>query len=145
VSRRVRIEVTVEVAALASKRHWDGAVSHARLRFCNADAFAERRKPVAADGIWDIVVHNPMGNIDVRLDLATDGNVLTGTASGNGQTVSVDDGSVDGDDLSFNITITSPMRMKLKFALTMSGDTISGTSKPRALPAARVTGGRAAT
>jgi hypothetical protein len=89
------------------------------------------------------VIHNPVGNIELKLDLATDeNNVLTGTATGNGMTAPIDNGSVDGDDLAFSVTIRNPMKLTFKFALTMSGDTIAGTSKGRMFPAAKVTGSR---
>ena len=97
---------------------------------------------MAADGTWDIVIHNPVGNIEITLDLVTDGSVLTGTATGNDQKVPVDNGSVEGDDLAFSLTIKKPFKMTIKYQLTISGDTIAGTAKGRMFPPAKVEGKR---
>jgi hypothetical protein len=47
-----------------------------------------------------------------------------------------------GNRLTWSYTITKPMQLKLKFDVTVDGDTLTGTSKAGLLPASKVTGKR---
>jgi len=84
---------------------------------------------MAADGKWEIVINSPMGAVKAKLDLKTDGGTLTGTqeaAQGSGP---LENGKVEGDNLSWSAKITSPMPMTLDFTGTVAGDTLSGSVK----------------
>ena len=78
------------------------------------------------DGVWDTVTNTPMGPQNATLTLATDGNTLTGNMSGPQGAIDIEDGTVDGDSLSWKANITSPMAMTLEFSATVNGDEISG-------------------
>ena len=79
-----------------------------------------------ADGVWETVTNTPMGQQKATMTLATDGGVLTGTLAGAQGTISIKDGAVDGDKLSWKADIESPMPMTLSFTATVDGDAISG-------------------
>ena len=53
------------------------------------------------DGVWNTVTNTPMGPQSATVTLATDGNRLTGNMSGPQGTIDIEDGSVDGDSLSW--------------------------------------------
>jgi len=84
---------------------------------------------MAADGKWEITINSPMGAVKAKLDLKTDGSTLTGTqeaAQGSGP---LENGKVDGDNLSWSAKISSPMPMTLDFTGTVAGDALSGSVK----------------
>ena len=84
---------------------------------------------MAADGTWEITINSPMGAVKAKLNLKTEGGILTGTqeaAQGSGP---LENGKADGDDLSWSARISSPMPMTLDFAGKVEGDTLSGTVK----------------
>ena len=97
----------------------------------------------SADGVWNTVTNTPMGAQNATLTLATDGNTLTGTMAGPQGTIDVEDGTVDGDSLSWKANITTPMMMTLEFSATVSGDEISGNVKLGAFGNASFSGTRA--
>jgi hypothetical protein len=98
---------------------------------------------VAIDGRWNAVIDTPMGKQQVELELAVSGDTVTGTASQAGQTTSVDQGRVDGDDLTWQVSVTRPFPMTLTFTVTVNGDEMSGNVQAGSFPAAPLTGTRA--
>jgi hypothetical protein len=88
-----------------------------------------RELDMAIDGKWEIVINSPLGAQKATLDLKADGVTLTGSqhaAQGSGP---LENGKIDGDNLSWSAKITSPMPMTLEFAGTVDGDKLSGSVK----------------
>lgn len=84
---------------------------------------------MAVDGKWEIVINSPLGAQKAQLDLKADGGTLTGSqqaAQGSGP---LENGKVDGNNLSWSAKINSPMPMTLDFAGAVDGDTLSGSVK----------------
>ncbi len=79
-----------------------------------------------ADGVWETVTNTPMGQQKATMTLATDGDTLTGTLAGAQGTITIQDGKVDGDRLTWKADITSPMPITLSFSARVDGDAISG-------------------
>ena len=98
---------------------------------------------MAIDGKWNAVIDTPMGKQQVELELAVSGDTVTGTASQGGQTTTVDQGRVDGDDLTWQVSVTRPFPMTLTFTVTVNGDEMSGNVQAGSFPAAPLTGTRA--
>ena len=98
---------------------------------------------MSIDGKWNITVSTPMGAQESSLDLKADGDTLTGTSEGNGQTIEIYDGKVDGDSATWKLDITQPMPMTLAFSAEVDGDNISGQADPGMFPASPFTGARA--
>ena len=88
-------------------------------------------------------MNTPMGAQNGTLTLATDGGTLTGKLSGPQGAIDLTDGKVDGNNLSWKASITSPMPMTLEFAATVDGDNISGNVKLGAFGNATFSGTRA--
>lgn len=96
-----------------------------------------------ADGKWALTVKSPLGIKTDELELKTVGGVLTGTQ------ISAELGThpdlaikVDGDELSWSVPVTKPMKLTLQFTLKMTGDSMTGTVKAAMLGTAPVTGKR---
>lgn len=84
---------------------------------------------MSADGNWKVTLNSPMGPQDARLSLETDGTRLSGRADSPLGEQSFDDGTVDGDRLSWSVKVKKPMPMTVKFEATVDGDAITGTAK----------------
>lgn len=98
---------------------------------------------MSADGTWKTTMNTPMGAQQGTLTLATSGNDLTGKLAGPQGEIAIEDGKVDGDNLTWKAKITSPMAMTLEFAAKVDGDDISGNVKLGAFGNASFSGTRA--
>jgi len=99
---------------------------------------------MAVDGKWEIVINSPMGAQKATLDLATNGTTLTGTqqaAQGSGP---LENGTVNGNTLSWSAKISSPMPLTLDFTGNVDGDKLSGSVKAGAFGSFPFTGNRVA-
>ncbi len=81
---------------------------------------------MAADGNWNLTMTTPMGDRQATLSLKTSGSTLTGTQGADGNTGEIFDGTVNGDDVSWKVSITNPMPLTLEFTGKVSGDSMSG-------------------
>src|SRR3954454_18305903 len=81
---------------------------------------------MAVDGNWNITMSTPMGERRAELSLKSSGSTLTGTQSADGNKGEIFDGKVNGDDVSWKISITNPMPLTLDFSGKVTGDSISG-------------------
>jgi hypothetical protein len=68
-----------------------------------------------------------MGERQSTLSLKADGIALVGTQSADGTPVDIFDGSINGNDLSWKVSITDPMPLTLVFNGVINGDEISGS------------------
>jgi hypothetical protein len=86
---------------------------------------------MAADGTWNITLNAPMGAQQTTMTLATSDSELTGEIEAPPPIgkVELSDGTVDGDNLTWKVNVTTPMPMVLEFAATVDGDKISGDVK----------------
>src|SRR6476619_7154823 len=81
---------------------------------------------MAADGNWNIVMSTPMGGRTASRSLKASGGALTGTQGADGNSGEIFDGTVNGDDVAWKISITNPMPLTLAFTGKVSGDSMSG-------------------
>ncbi len=98
---------------------------------------------MSADGTWNTTMNTPMGAQNGTMTLSTDGGSLTGTLKSPQGEIELNDGTVDGDNLTWKADITSPMAMTLEFSATVDGDSMSGNVKLGAFGDATFTGTRA--
>jgi len=81
---------------------------------------------MSADGTWNLTMQTPMGERRSTLTLSTAGGTLTGRQEAEGDTTDIAEGTVNGDDASWKVSITNPMPLTLTFSASVNGDTISG-------------------
>jgi hypothetical protein len=81
---------------------------------------------MAVDGNWDLTMSTPMGERKATLSLKNSGGTLTGRQGAEGNSTEIFDGTVSGDDVAWNISITNPMPLTLNFTGKVSGDSMSG-------------------
>jgi hypothetical protein len=85
-----------------------------------------RRREMAVDGNWNITMTTPMGERKATLAVKSAGNTLTGTQGADGNSGEIFDGTVNGDDVAWKISITNPMPLTLAFTGKVAGDSMSG-------------------
>ncbi len=98
---------------------------------------------MSADGTWNTTMNTPMGVQKGTMELTTDGATLSGKLSGPQGDIELEEGTVDGDSLTWKASITTPMAMTLEFSATVDGDEMSGDVKLGAFGNATFSGTRA--
>jgi hypothetical protein len=83
---------------------------------------------MAADGTWNLTMNTPMGERRSTLTLSTSGGTLTGAQEAEGNTTDIADGTVNGNDVSWKVSITNPMPLTLTFSGSVDGNTMTGTA-----------------
>ena len=81
---------------------------------------------MAVDGNWNLTMTTPMGERQATLSLKEAGGTLTGTQGADGNSAEIFEGTVNGDNVSWKVSITNPMPLTLEFTGTVAGDSISG-------------------
>ena len=97
---------------------------------------------MSIDGTWNVVVKSPMGDQPSTITFKADGATLTGSASVQGATNDIANGKVDGDNVSWSNTITTPFPMTLEFSGAVAGDTLNGSVKAGSFGSFPFTGAR---
>ena len=82
---------------------------------------------MTADGNWNLVVETPMGERRATLSLRADGGTLTGSQMADGNTAETFDGILNGNQLSWKVSISDPMPLTLEFNGTVDGDEVTGS------------------
>ena len=81
---------------------------------------------MAVDGNWNITLSTPMGERKTTLSVKTAGGTLSGTQGADGNSTEIFDGTANGDDVNWKVSITNPMPLTLNFIGKVSGDSMSG-------------------
>lgn len=84
---------------------------------------------MAVDGKWEITINSPMGAQKASLEFATREGALTGTQSAAQGSGPLENGKLDGNNVSWSAKISSPMPMTLEFSGTVEDDKLSGSVK----------------
>ena len=92
-----------------------------------------------------MTIDTPIGTIAAVLDIAEQDGVISGVGRTDKESVDFYDVVADGNQLTWLQNVTTPMKLTLKFAVTVDGDTMTGTSKAGILPASKLQGTRSAT
>lgn len=100
---------------------------------------------MSVEGFWDVSIKTPLGTRRTVLELFTADGVLKGISRGEKEQLTLNELTQDGNRLSWSQNITKPMRMVLSFDVTIDGDAMTGTARGGPMPAAAVSGSRAAT
>jgi hypothetical protein len=80
------------------------------------------------DGQWQCKIDTPLGEQNVLLTLSTAGGTLSGRAETAFGSQDFDGGTINGNDLAWQVSVTQPMPLELKFTATVEGDAINGTA-----------------
>ena len=79
---------------------------------------------MSVDGNWNMTMTTPMGERKATLSLTSSGNTLTGTQAGEQGSAQIADGKVDGNKVSWKVSIQNPMPLTLEFTGTVDGNKV---------------------
>ncbi len=83
----------------------------------------------AVDGDWDFTMSSPFGQVSAKVNISTDGDKLTGAFDlGDDRILEIQEGSVEGNMISFSITREGMMTMTYVMNASVEGDSVSGTA-----------------
>lgn len=83
---------------------------------------------MTVDGTWNLTLSTPMGDRPATAELKADGDTLTGAMVATQGRQEFEEGSVDGNEVTWTATVSGAMgEMKLEFAGTVEGDSMSGS------------------
>lgn len=94
------------------------------------------------DGTWGLVARSPMGVLTSELTIKRTDAGVEGSVVAMGTTVELEEATVNEDNVEFSTRVTVPMRMKVKYSLSFSGEDVTGTMKPGMMPVVATTGTR---
>ena len=80
-------------------------------------------------GTYTVITKTPMGDQSSDMTITVDGDTFTGTNAGAMGSMSLDNGKIDGDKLTWSMNMTVPMPMTLEGEATVDGDAITGSVK----------------
>ncbi len=95
-------------------------------------------------GTYDTVVKSPMGDQKSTFTVvpSDDGNSFTGSMAGAMGSMDINDGKLDGNQLSWKMNMTVPMPMTLDCTASVEGDQLTGSVNAGAFGAMPLTGQR---
>jgi hypothetical protein len=89
-------------------------------------------------GSWDATLLTPIGTMLVVFDITEEDGVMGGVARSDAETVDILDAAAEGSRLTWTQNVTTPMRLTLKFDVTIEGDTMTGSYKAGVFPKSKV-------
>jgi len=92
------------------------------------------------NGTWNVVMKTPMGDREMVLTLARDGDALSGNMVSDESTIEIEDGAVQGERATWKAKITTPMPITLEFDIADEDGNLDGTAKLGMFGSSAVTG-----
>jgi len=93
-------------------------------------------------GDWDVTIKTPIGLLSATYTFIQADGGWSGTATLKGDTAVLQNISVDGDRVTWQQSVTKPMRLNLDFDVVVRGGELTGHSRAGRLPRSAVTGTR---
>lgn len=91
-------------------------------------AQAQEEEAVDVSGVWEISAETPRGTMTRTITFEQDGDNLTGTMETQMGSIAIENGSVDGNKITFTFVMTRGDRsMQVVYKGTVDGDTAKGT------------------
>lgn len=106
-----------------------------------AAAAAPSATAVSADGDWAMTIHSQMGAQEMKARFSTEGGRLTGKLMSD-QGDQEFEGRAAGDTVAWEMKVTKPVSLTLKYDLKIEGDKLSGKVKMGIFGTSKVTGER---
>ena len=70
---------------------------------------------MAIEGNYEVIIKTPMGNQKGGMTLGRDGDTLTGEMTSSFGSTVIEDGKVEGDELTWKTLVTKPMQLMMEF------------------------------
>ena len=99
-------------------------------------------KPTTLDGSWKLTLATPLGPQTFTGRFATQGNVVTGTLYSGNLDPATFEGTFEGDHYVWDLKVTKPVKVTLKYDVLVAGDSLTGKVKMGIFGNAKLTGER---
>ncbi|MBB5685924.1 xanthine dehydrogenase family protein molybdopterin-binding subunit [Sphingobium boeckii] len=119
----------LEAESTESEVHADGSAT-------------EAAPPSSPAGDWDCVMSTPMGPQTMKLHFDIEGDAVTGYTSSPDGTAEFT-GIALGNQIKFDLKVTKPMKITLKYDIAIEGDVLAGKVKMGLFGTAKLKGSRA--
>ncbi|KPK81701.1 MAG: hypothetical protein AMS25_05250 [Gemmatimonas sp. SM23_52] len=87
-----------------------------------------QERAVDVSGVWEITSETPRGTMTRKVTFEQDGSSLTGTMETRMGSVPIQNGSVEGNKISFTVVFSRGERsFEMTYSGTVEGDTAKGT------------------
>ncbi|MGE4322325.1 MAG: hypothetical protein AB7E60_04790 [Sphingobium sp.] len=96
----------------------------------------------SVDGAYDCVTKTPLGDQSGVFTVISNGDTFHGTIAGALGAMDVENGTVDGNRLTWKMAMKFPMPMTIDCEAVVEGDVLTGTLQLGAFGAAAITGKR---
>lgn len=94
-------------------------------------------------GRWQLEIRTPLGKQTPVVEITGAADDLTGTAAANGEApVELRNLAWEEPNLSWDQSVTHPLRLELHFEIVVDGDELQGHARAGRLPRSTVTGRR---
>lgn len=106
------------------------------------ESFNNPNLEVNFQGKWDTIISTPIGKLPVLLNFTYKDGQITGSAKQGDDIVTLDNLVQKGNQLMWSMKISKPMRLNLKFAVSVDENNMIGEAKAGLLPASKLVGRR---
>lgn len=89
-------------------------------------------------GTWNATLLTLIGKMEVVFDITEVDGEIGGVAKSDAETVDILEAVAEGNHLKWTQMVTTPMRLTLKFDVTVEGDTMTGGYKAGLFPSSKV-------
>jgi len=93
-------------------------------------------------GKWDTTISSPIGKLSVLIDLSINDGHIVGTAKQGEEIVPLDNPFLEGNQLKWSMKVTKPIRLTLRFSVSIDGNQMDGEAKAGMLPSSKLIGHR---
>ncbi|ULL16326.1 DJ-1/PfpI family protein [Paenibacillus sp. H1-7] len=129
------------MGSLSSDREQQSKTNSHNLK--EAPPGSDHRKSTSCfEGIWKASIATPVGKMEVTFHISSESGQLCGAAIQGDETAVFMNPVIEGNRLTWSQQVTKPMRLNLKFDVTVNGDTMTGMAKAGVLPSSKVTAER---
>ena len=99
---------------------------------------------MSVGGTYEVTTKTPMGDQKGTFSVipSDDGKTFTGAFTGPLGSIDIEDGVIDGNDLIYKVTITSPMAITIDGKATVDGTAITGEMQTGSFGAFSMSGTR---
>lgn len=94
------------------------------------------------DGDWDTTIATPVEKLEVKLSISIKNGMIQGQATQGDETLEFINPLLQDNKLTWSLHVAKPMRLNLKFEVTVRGDDMIGFARACILPASKLTGKR---
>lgn len=91
-------------------------------------------------GRWDVTIATPMGRQAVTYDISVANGAVTGMATQGAELTPLIGLTASGNRLTWSQHVTKPMKLTLRFDVSVDRDTMTGTAKAGVLPSSKLAG-----